>query len=114
MTGIVRNETPGVCIVCGRRIPKRTSTVWVRPSTTRFSGGPSPVIDADLRTRADCKAYTNQLVISHQRNLDGHVVSFETWDGSSYVNEYFCRQKCERAQGRAAAQHGARFTWKRA
>lgn len=114
MTGMVPNKERGVCIVCGRNIPKRTVTTFVKPSTARFSGGPWATIEADLRTRAECQAYTNMQIISHQKNLDGLIVSFSAWDGQTFVNEYFCRDKCAMAQGQASARHGERYIWKRA
>lgn len=117
------------CIVCGRGIPKRLQTIWFRaPTETRTlqfigevqgkpdgtregSAGMTTLYLADRpRTKEDAARYTNDRIL--RVRMDGEFLSSATtWDGESYSDKYFCRDKCAVAQGYASAQHGARFVW---
>lgn len=99
------------CIVCGRPIAKRTTTVYIVPDT-----GWSPNYQghrADVKSRCECRRFTNApYIVSHRKNGDGFIYSFETWDGETFTDKYFCTKSCAQAQGYAAAKFGHRFLWK--
>lgn len=63
------------------------------------------------RSKADCQRYANQPVARIKYDANGSVDNFSTWDGESYLDRHFCTDRCAAAQGRASADHGARFTW---
>lgn len=105
------------CIVCGRPVPRWTIWYAVWPLANRDGRSTVlPMIDADLRSMADCHRHTNlPFILSARRDTDGFVTSFTAWDGESYHRQgYFCTGRCAEAQGFASAQNGTRFQWKTA
>lgn len=102
------------CIVCARPIKKRVSEIRVQPiSLDHTANFMTAHINADLRTLDDCRRHTNAPFIISTRRRDGDLITaFTTWDGESYVDQYFCRNVCAVRQGYAAASHGHRFTWR--
>lgn len=100
------------CIVCSRPIKKRTTTVHIKPTEGFFPHRCDDAVEATIRTRAECRRYTNApYVLSHHTNNRGLVISFETWDGESFMDEFFCTNRCAQQQGYASARHGRRYTW---
>lgn len=65
------------------------------------------------KTRDEAARLVNQQIISVRKNGDGEIEKFATWDGESFDSEWFCTNECAMMQGRASAEHGARFTWKK-
>lgn len=114
------------CIVCGKPIPKVTSTVYLRETTSQhFHGEAGNVtsysktvfVDKDKwpKTREECAAFSNGIVVSVSRSRydeEKRIDSFGVWDGESYENEFFHSQSCAVLQGYAAARAGHRWVWK--
>lgn len=120
------------CIVCGRPIAKRTSTIYFRepvayrPPEPRSWGGFHDAIEAKPdghregeyiylaqppETRAEAQRYVNGEIISVQR--DGDVLrQANYWDGESWADPFFCTNACAMKQGYASAQSGDRYKWK--
>lgn len=100
------------CIVCGRNIAKRTERVIVQPiSADGFNSG-NATVHADIRTKADAQQHTNHVVTSISMGPSGVAWTFNTWDGVSYEDEFFCNGNCARKQAYASARHGQRYVWK--
>lgn len=120
------------CIVCGRRIAKRTERFYFREPRSyrapveRSYGGwyaaqeekPDGFREGDTiylanrpKTKDEAQRYVNGKIISLSRNGD-EISHVNHWDGESYVSKYFCTNTCAIDQGYASAHHGARFTWK--
>jgi hypothetical protein len=82
------------CRCCGKPIPKYTDNVYVRHSDDlgpRLSGQ----VEGPLFTKADCQAKTNHQVMSvAYEHGERRVWKFSTWDGESYVDEFFCKGTC--------------------
>lgn len=108
-------STP-TCAWCSKPIRKHATTVYIerepapyhRNSTwARYhycGDGPRP------HNMAECKLLTNQTVLSIMRTIDGHVASFNEWDGKTYAPlcGFFCTNTCAQELGRAAATAGFR------
>lgn len=104
-------ELQPFCRYCGKPIPKRTETVWVHNRApmheTRWVLGP-------LVSREECQATVNARVVSvsyshetedGERTGKRRVRSFNTWDGESYIDEFFCKGACASGFGYMAARH---------
>lgn len=81
------------CICCGSAIAKFTRTEHI--SWSKIKSGEAP------RNRADLATLTNLRVISvrYWRDQDGSAAQrfidrYSTWDGESYVDQYFCDGTC--------------------
>jgi len=116
------------CIVCGKPIAKRYSVVWFRQPQ---EGAPASVFGPAIEPSPDgtrvgdtwflaqrpinkeeAQRYSNHAI---QRIIgwQGDAITGATyWDGESYMNQYFCKDKCAVAQGYASAHHGHRFRWR--
>lgn len=85
-----------LCHCCGKPIPKRTELVWVRDPDS-VQGGVSKHVSGPLHSKTDCQRHVNQQVVSVSympRNGERRVSHFTTWDGESYVDEFFCKGSC--------------------
>lgn len=105
------------CIVCGKQIKKRMTVITFIPATAngRKNGdrkGNTIYLDEEHRpmTVEECQKYTNHKILRHSEWSDGGIFSFTYWEGE-WEDEYFHSERCAAKQGRASAQHGARFTW---
>lgn len=78
------------CCNCGHAIPKRTRMIMFGQQNyrdERFEGRP--------KTREEAQKYTNGIVTSSRRSADGsYLLSVNVWDGESYVDEFFCTNRC--------------------
>jgi hypothetical protein len=97
------------CRWCGKAIAKHTESHFIK------NWGVSAFTTNQLVTREDCTMLTNLLVLSvkyHYETIDGErtgrrtVMSYNTWDGESYVDEYFCSGEHAKSMGYAAAMKG--------
>lgn len=125
-------NAPLICIVCGRRIARRTETLYFRapqeyqPAKPRSWGGEYPAQEAKPdglregnslyltdrpRTRVEAQRYVNGEIVSSKRRGE-FLYSVNYWDGESYADKYFCTNHCAMRQGYASAAHGDRFRWK--
>lgn len=98
------------CRWCGKPIAKRTTNhcLWKFGTGVDYN---NPV------TLDDCRKKTNEQVVSvkysYYTDEEGNtsktmrsVYSYNTWDGESYVDEYFCNGQHARNLGYAAAAKG--------
>ncbi len=86
-----------LCHCCGKPIPKRTDLHWVRDADSLTEGGTLKYVLGPLYSKADCQRNANQEVVSvsyMSRKDERRVASFTTWDGESYVDEFFCKGTC--------------------
>lgn len=108
--------TGPACIVCGRAIKKRIVTTWLRSEeqAARHVGGTSYRTVPELPTSAEqVRRLTNAPHITKlYRYSSGEIHGFNTWDGESYQDDFFCTDRCAQRQGYAAAQHGHRYNWR--
>lgn len=121
------------CRWCGKPIRKYTTHHYVNHPMGKHRD-----FDADLVSRESLQKRTNERIVSVKyhyenesyedlnpgeiydkrivRRVSGRrtVYSYTTWDGESYVNEFFCNNDCEMALGRSAARAGwATNAWKK-
>jgi len=100
------------CIVCGRPIARRSETVHLAPSEG-WTPGMHQGIPADIKTREECRRFTNApYIVSLKKNDEGWIYEFQKWDGESFMSSYFCTNRCAMDQGYAAAKHGHRYVWR--
>ncbi len=103
-----KSQTQPLCRWCGKRIAKRTNH---RPV------GRIGTYDFDRPTTVeDCKKLTNEQIVSvkyhyetdtnYDRTGRRTIYSYNTWDGQSYADEYFCNGEHARWFGYAAAEKG--------
>lgn len=86
------------CLFCGGPIPKKTESV-------DFSHN-----DPDApKNKAECERRTNLPVVAVRYWRHGHVMSFSTWDGESYIHPHFCKKECAQLFGWRAARAGFRL-----
>jgi predicted component of type VI protein secretion system len=99
------------CLGCRRKIPKHCDNVYLSK-------------DAEYHNKSEVERATNQRVVSIRYSDDWHhveddnassgsrlvrktgklVSSYSTWDGESYVDEFFCNGTCMRRFAYAAAR----------
>ena len=122
------NEQP-FCRWCGKAIPKRTTYVAVndptstaRPADSEFWRHIYP--EQRPTSKDECQKLTNEKVVSvhydyAEQNWIGEypnrklvesgarkVRDFRTWDGESYIDEFFCNGQHANWFGYAAAAKG--------
>lgn len=105
-----------LCRYCGKGIRKDTTTHWIddgkeaKPSKLSHSimhhypGG-------QLFTKEDCQRFTDQQIVSIRKARYGYfgtrdpnrIKQFTTWDGFSWVDQFFCNGDCARRYGYFAA-----------
>ena len=93
-----------LCRSCGKPIAKRTKMHSVRGS------------EQPLRSKADAQKLTNERVIflRYHTETDAYMKPtgkrriwfFTTWDGESYVDEFFCTNNCAMRLAYACARVG--------
>lgn len=95
---------PPLCRYCGKAIPKRTVALmcYAEPPRTEYldhrSGQMRPIAVSRhrvgvFRTKAELQKVVNEEVVSVRKHPDGTINFASTWDGQSYVSEYFCNGK---------------------
>lgn len=112
------------CIVCGRPIKKKTSTIYFKdaakhgkePGSTDAGMGFSTYstdlfVAAPVMTKTEAQRLVNQQIVSVSRSGDS-IYSVGVWDGESYEDEFFDTGACARRQGYASARAGHRWKWK--
>lgn len=97
-------KLPPLCRYCGVAIPKRTVGLWChavppRTETTDHYTGrivkvhvPRHVV-GEFKTKAELQRHVNEQIVSIRRRENGTIQQATTWDGQSYVDEYFCTSK---------------------
>jgi hypothetical protein len=95
-----KSTIPPLCRYCGAKIRKRTGTVYFGQETPRVDG--SWTYRSELpRSRDEAQRYTNETIVSvrwahmdddprARRHGFEFVDQVGTWDGESYVDEFFC------------------------
>lgn len=87
------------CLQCAGPLKLETDTVrvdWQGPENAP-------------RSLEDCQRLSNRTVVScmgwppQQRERVGYVMLYQTWDGESYRDRFFCSDACAAAYGRRAA-----------
>lgn len=91
-----KSATQPFCRFCGGKIGKHTRTVWCEGSLQVPTTSYSRSVDAAPKTRAECQTLTNGQVISVHKGYrpERPIRSFSEWDGESYRDRYFCKDKC--------------------
>lgn len=89
-----------LCRYCGKAIRKHTKWVFLRLRDNRTDYKGAIEVDAWPQTKEECQKYTNLQVISVKRHrhfdsstdtvTDLGIDQFSTWDGETYVSEFFC------------------------
>jgi hypothetical protein len=108
------------CLQCGGPIPKQFERWGVSPA--KANGRQNGEVDARKRsiffdkdapgapaTKEDCQRFTNATVQRVDGYLAGRVSCFSAWDGESYADPHFCKNKCAERFGRRAAASGVRL-----
>lgn len=107
-----RSSTQPFCRWCARPIRKDVRTHFPRRHGAKEAPrvlNPQRAHDVVCYTREDCQRQVNESVISvvyskHGEDGPRYVASFNTWDGESYVDQFFCTNRCAQALGYAAAR----------
>lgn len=101
---------PPRCVYCSAPIRKRTRTNWIetkrKPHMTDSTFMRHIVCDEQPADIAACRKLTNELVVSVQRYQGGRIRSFGSWDGVSYVDQFFCNGSHARKFAYALARLG--------
>lgn len=89
---------PPLCRTCGKPIPKKTVRHWFGRSAYRNEGF---YVDHPEKphSKAEVQRLTNDQVVSIRKYSTGEIYAAGTWDGESYVSEYFCTDGCARSYG---------------
>jgi hypothetical protein len=100
-----------LCRYCGCDIPKVTTAHHFR-----YGGeGGKPVnaipVDREVTDRAELARYTNEEIVSvrytdHGDRFGRRIDTFSTWDGSSFVDPFFCKGEHAKLFGYALAREG--------
>lgn len=86
-----------ICRFCAKTITKRFSYIefgeqqWKRQEV--------------ITTKEEAQKLTNELVVSVTVNSNGRVLLAKTWDGESFRDEHFCKDRCAMLFGRMVAEH---------
>lgn len=106
-----------LCRYCGKAIKKRTEMLWCYPEPLRTHSTDNRGVTTPLavprhrvgvfRTQAELQAVCNERVVSIRRAEDGTIWQASTWDGESYVDEYFCNADHARQFAYLFARHGS-------
>ena len=109
---MIKLPTQPLCRYCGEPIRKYTNTISLRtrkPGEDRLY--PSFQVATLPTTRAEAQRFTRNghQIVRVKRTRRGNGISqFTTWDGESYVDEFFCNGSHARHFAYAAAQAGHR------
>lgn len=115
------------CIVCDKPIAKRYKVLWFqRPreavNVGPFGGRQEAIVDGTRindtfylanppRTKEEAQRFSNHTIQRIIGMHNGYISGATYWDGESYIDQFFDRDRCAVAQGYASAQHGHRYTW---
>ena len=104
---IFKSHAKVFCRYCGKAISKATVTHYFGGS--RSSYGSDWVKDHMERpaSREEVQRLVNEAVVQIRWHGEGegrHVYRATTWDGESYMDQFFCRNVCAEAMGRSAAK----------
>lgn len=99
------------CVYCDAPIRKRTSHVWLyaRGGAPAWPHEFSRVVEVDElpKTWVECQALTNGTVMSVRRTSNGRAIDcFTEWNGTAYVDKFFCNGSHARAFAYACANGG--------
>lgn len=101
-----------LCRCCGKPIAKRVTANWFRLPGT---GGnnldnrywKTHYVDAYPTTREECQRLTNEVILTAKAGKNtGKISNFNSWDGESYVDPFFCKERCAADFGRMCARSG--------
>lgn len=114
-----KSSVQPLCRYCGKGIGKHTHTIWFGMGNSHMSSDYFTYRDEKPTSKAEVQRLVNQQVVSvgwskSWKNVDGvdvevrsHIDKATTWDGESYVDEFFCTQEHARRFGYAAARGGS-------
>lgn len=94
------------CRYCGRPVQKATTTHYFgQNSGMRLDW----VKDHPERptSRDEVQRLVNEQVVQirwHGEHPNRHIYKAQTWDGESYMDQFFCKNACAEAMGRSAAK----------
>lgn len=104
------------CIVCDKPIAKRYTIIWFQRSREAIPNGTwinqTLYLDDPPKTKEDAQRWSNyplDRIIGHH---NGYISGAQFWDGESYMDRFFDKDKCAVRQGYASANYGDRFNWK--
>jgi hypothetical protein len=107
-----KSSTQPLCRWCGKRIRKDTDWVYCRDQEPeeKFRTAIGRYVVASPKTKAECQALVNETVVSvrrgHNSETKDRIYSFGTWDGESYVDEFFCTGEHAKFFGDLAVRSG--------
>lgn len=83
-----------LCRACGKPIKKATENVWLYTKEPNYHHHGKVVVSDPLpANKTEAQKLVNQKIVSVRRGLDNKVIDFvSTWDGESYVDEFFCNR----------------------
>jgi hypothetical protein len=106
----VKLKRQPLCRYCGKAIAKWTDQHRVGGVLVPKAAFDNPT------TIEDCRKMTNETVVSvkyhyetdinYEKTGRRTVYTYNTWDGESYVDEYFCNGDHAKSMGYAAARKG--------
>lgn len=109
-------KTPPLCRYCGGPIRKDTKSIHFRVPTTDTNFSGYVEVEALPQTKAEAQKLTNARVMSVRRTcrldyvtdkaIDIGINRITTWDGESYVDEFFCNGDHARRFAYASARAG--------
>lgn len=101
-----------LCRTCGKPIKKVTHTHYFGQGNTHASSSYVTFHPGEAPTdRAGIGQFTNQRVASVRWHVSRTKIErATTWDGESYVDEYFCADTCARAFGYFARKYAPDLT----
>jgi hypothetical protein len=90
------------CRTCGRAIKRYTITNFFGYANLQNSSS-SRYHAEEIKTRDEAARQLNERVVSFRKGYRGKAI-VGTWDGESYVDPYFCTERCAATFGRMAAR----------
>jgi len=95
-----------LCRYCGKPIAKETRGAWFGRLTANHSSGD---YRQKPRSMEEAAKLVGKQVVSVRWDDDGTLFSATTWDGETYVDEFFCSNQHARYMGAKAAKMGYRM-----
>lgn len=99
------------CVCCTKPIRKHTVTHWLRTDPAHVGHSSDFIKHVYVpelpRSKEEAQRLTNGKIVAVRRGRDAGTISqFNTWDGESYVDQFFCTGTCARDFGYICARGG--------
>ena len=103
-----KSKTQPLCRWCGKAIAKRTDYHYVSGQIGSGVNFNKPVVREDIRTNQQITSikYCYETDRNYERTGRRTIYAYNTWDGESYVDEFFCNGDHAKTFGYAAAVKG--------